>query len=64
MDDFRGAAMPLAHLLRLLDGFPYAVQNKGGTVTISATHIFITSDRPPIEWYTVSALVTLPALQL
>ena len=50
IDEFRGW-IPFAQLLRITDGYPCAVPIKGGTVTLRAKKIVITSNLPPHEWY-------------
>jgi len=51
LDDFRGGHMPLAILLRLLDGYSHRVQQKHGSCLVPASHIWITSDHHPRQWY-------------
>lgn len=50
LDDFSGE-MKLVHLLRLLDIYPMQVPVKGAFVNLVATTIWITSNKPPREWY-------------
>lgn len=50
LDDFSGE-MKLVHLLRLLDIYPMQVPVKGVFVNLVATTIWITSNKPPLEWY-------------
>lgn len=49
-DDFYGW-VPFHHLLTLLDAYPTQVQVKGGFVNWAPKEVFITSNRPPNEWY-------------
>lgn len=50
LDDFVGQ-IPLTYLFQLLDRYPTFMQVKGSTVWRLATHIYITSNKPPEEWY-------------
>lgn len=50
LDDFSGE-MKLVHLLRLLDIYPMQVPVKGAFVNLTATTIFITSNKHPRDWY-------------
>ncbi len=50
IDDFY-AWMPWSQLLRILDRYPCRVPTKGGSVVWQATHIWITSNQDPREWY-------------
>jgi hypothetical protein len=62
IDEFRGT-IDIAHLLRWLDRYPVRVENKGGSVSLSATRFWFTSNLDPRLWYpdvdseTVDALV-------
>lgn len=51
LDDFYGG-MKYSTLLRVLDGHQYRVNVKGGYRYAQWTKIFITSNKPPEEWYT------------
>ncbi len=53
MDDFAGAAshMTLVTLLQLLDRYPVQVPIKGGHTWYLPTHIYLTSNILPAEWY-------------
>lgn len=50
IDEFRGA-ISISHLLRWLDKYPCIVENKGGSVCLAASTIWITSNIPPKDWY-------------
>jgi len=50
LDDFYGW-LPWDLLLRLLDRYPLDVNAKGGGRRMVARRIFITSNKPPEEWY-------------
>jgi len=50
MDDFYGW-IPWDLLLRLLDRYPLDVNAKGGGRRMVAKRVFITSNKPPEEWY-------------
>lgn len=50
LDDFYGW-LPFDFMLRLLDRYPFSVEIKGASVNFAATHIIITSNRHPSEWY-------------
>ena len=62
IDEFRGT-IDIVHLLRWLDRYPVRVENKGGSVSLSATRFWFTSNLDPRLWYpdvdaeTVAALV-------
>lgn len=62
IDEFRGT-IDIVHLLRWLDRYPVRVENKGGSVSLSATRFWLTSNLDPRLWYpdvdaeTVAALV-------
>lgn len=51
LDDFRDADIPLNQLLRILDGYYVQVPTKGGSTTLLAKKIYLTSNVPPEEWY-------------
>lgn len=51
LDDFRPWWWDMEYMLRLMDRYPLRVETKGGTVEFVATHIFITSNIRPEEWY-------------
>lgn len=38
-------------ILRMLDRYPLQVETKGGQVQFTPRMIFITSNKPPLEWY-------------
>lgn len=50
LDDFYGW-LPWSTLLNMLDRYPMKVQTKGGMVNFCPKRIFITSNKPPEEWY-------------
>ena len=50
-DDFDGGYFKLSYFLRLLDRYPMRVPIKGGFVQWKPQKIFITSNKPPEEWY-------------
>lgn len=50
LDDFYGW-LPWDFLLRLLDRYPLDVNAKGGGRRMVAKRIFLTSNKPPEEWY-------------
>lgn len=52
IDDFDGK-WPFRDLLRLLDGFPYQGQNKGGYTKINSPYIYITCEFPPEYYYEI-----------
>ncbi len=56
LDDFRGDWWRLHYMLGFLDRYEFRVQYKGGHRQMRATHIFITSDRPPQECYEVRGM--------
>nr|QXN75697.1 MAG: replication associated protein [Virus sp.] len=61
MDEFRGG-IDIAHLLRWFDRYPVVVEVKGSSVVLCATHIWITSNIDPRQWYTDLDDETLAAL--
>lgn len=50
IDEYYGW-LPFSQLLRLCDKYPYILQTKGGSTFCQADEIFITSNKPPWEWY-------------
>lgn len=50
IDEFRGT-IDISHLLRWLDRYPVRVENKGGSVSLSATRFWFTSNLDPRMWY-------------
>lgn len=50
-DDFRGDFCTFHELLRILDRYPYRIENKGGSRQLLATHITITCPYPPDTVY-------------
>ncbi len=53
LDDFAGAAshMPLVTLLRLVDRYPVLVPIKGSHTWFFPTHIYVTTNILPKDWY-------------
>lgn len=51
LDEFRDSAVPLAQLLRILDGYPVSIPIKGGMKILQAENVIITSNVCPDEWY-------------
>ncbi len=53
LDDFAGAAshMPLTTLLRLIDRYPVQVPTKGSHTWFFPTHIYVTTNIFPRDWY-------------
>lgn len=52
LDDFYGG-IPYHELLRVLDGYQYRVNVKGGHRYARWTTVYITSNKPPEQWYQV-----------
>lgn len=52
LDDFYGG-MPYSRLLRVLDGYQYRVNVKGGHRYAQWNKIFITSNEEPTQWYKI-----------
>lgn len=50
IDEFRGG-IDISHILRWLDRYPVIVEVKGSSTVLKATHIWITSNLPPDQWY-------------
>lgn len=61
VDEFRGG-IDIAHLLRWFDRYPVVVEIKGSSVVLAATHIWVTSNLDPREWYPGLDEETLAAL--
>lgn len=61
IDEFRGG-IDISHMLRWLDRYPVVVEVKGSSVVLKATHIWITSNIHPREWYPTLDQETLNAL--
>lgn len=59
LDDFYGG-VKYAKLLRLLDGYPIKLKQKGSFIWAEYTTVYITSNKPPSEWY---SLGLTPALK-
>lgn len=47
MDDYRGSWFSVSYLLRLLDGYPFQVEIKGGSIAFNTGIIYITCPHPP-----------------
>jgi len=62
VDEFRGN-IPLCQLLRILDGYAVQVSVHGGTRFLKAKTIIITSNTPPIEWYSNADIESYKALE-
>lgn len=54
LDDFRSSWCSFEELLRILDRYPYTIENKGGSRQLLARSIWITSPYPPDMCYTKS----------
>lgn len=52
LDDFYGG-IPYHQLLRILDGYQYRVNVKGSHRYARWTKVYITSNKPPEQWYNV-----------
>lgn len=50
IDEFKGWIIP-THLNSILDIYKLPLNTKGGTTYARYTHVFITSNYPPEEWY-------------
>ncbi len=50
-DDYDGSVFKLSRFLRILDRYPLNVEVKGGFINWRPDIIFITSNKPVIEWY-------------
>lgn len=61
IDEFRGT-IGVSHVLRWLDRYPLLVEVKGSSVVCKASHIWITSNLHPIDWYPGLDVKTLDAL--
>lgn len=61
VDEFRGG-IDVAHLLRWLDRYPVRVEIKGSSRPLLATHVWITSNLDPRDWYPTIDQETLNAL--
>lgn len=53
-DDLRFSSTEFSTLLRLLDGYPFCVENKGGAVWWEPSFIIITTPSHPKDWSNVS----------
>lgn len=61
MDEFRGG-IDIAYLLIWLDRYPVIVEVKGSSVVLRATHVWITSNVDPRDWYPTADQETKDAL--
>lgn len=61
MDEFRGA-IDVSHLLLWLDRYPLRLETKGGGTVAKFTHMWITSNLHPTDWYPGLDEPTLAAL--
>jgi len=61
MDEFRGG-IDIAYLLIWLDRYPVIVEVKGASVVLRATHVWITSNVDPRDWYPTADQATKAAL--
>jgi hypothetical protein len=50
IDEFYGN-IPWSSILRLFDKYAMVVETKGGSVNFAPKRIFVTSNKPPCEWY-------------
>lgn len=50
IDEFYGW-LKYSFMLQLLDRYPLRVETKGGSVQFVSRRIFLTSNKPPTEWY-------------
>lgn len=68
LDEFRGnlllilGAIDIAHILRWCDRYPVIVETKGSATVLLATHIWISSNLHPRDWYPGLDDATLAAL--
>lgn len=58
IDDFYGN-IKYSLMLRILDIYPLRVQKKGGYEYVNFTKIYITSNKPPSEWYKITDISAL-----
>lgn len=59
LDDFTGW-MPLAQLLKVLDGYPLRLDVKGGTTWAAWTEVILTSNLHPKDWYSPEVTLKHP----
>lgn len=59
LDDFTGW-MPLATLLRVLDGYPLRLPTKGSHCIAQWTKVILTSNMPPHLWYNPETMMKHP----
>jgi len=62
IDEFRGG-IDISHLLRWFDRYPVSVELKGSSIPLVATHLWITSNISPNDWYPEIDSETLAALR-
>jgi len=60
-DDFSGA-IPIEHMLHMLDRYPYRAPIKGGFVNAQWSTVLLTCNDPPATWYPVASLERQAAL--
>lgn len=58
LDEFDGQ-MCWTDLLNLIDRYPYQFETKGGMCWRLATHIYLTSNKPPEMWYPAEQVAAL-----
>jgi len=61
IDEFRGG-LPIESVLRWFDRYPVNVETKGSSTVLCASHIWITSNLHPRDWYPSLDADTLDAL--
>jgi len=62
IDEFRGV-IDIANILRWLDRYPVRVEVKGSSRVLSASHIWITSNLPPEQWWPELDSITFAAFR-
>lgn len=62
IDEFIGQ-IGYNYLLLWLDKYPCSAEIKGGNVALKATRFFITSNKPPTEWFPTLDTVSMSALR-
>nr|QXP07718.1 MAG: replication associated protein [Arizlama virus] len=58
MDDFNGYLLP-HHLFRILDIYALQIPVKGGHSWANWNYVYITSNKPPSEWYSPAVMAKL-----
>lgn len=61
IDEYRGG-INISHILRWFDRYPVVVDIKGSSTVLAATHIWVTSNLHPRDWYPDLDQPTLEAL--